>query len=133
MFSEISSIRIEFAETPQNKIFCDSSLIPFRLSFVDIDYATLITKPSLSSLSLCLATVFRLHVFFAFCLKSKIIMRHVRNRSFKHCGNTKLSNVLVRGFREVGDVVVRIVDDRRVIIHRSILVELFGLITCVCI
>ena len=45
--------------------------------------------------------------------------------------NTELASVLVRGFREVGDIVVRIVDERRVIIHGSILVELFGLITCV--
>ena len=52
-------------------------------------------------------------------MKSKIIKRNVRNRGFKHCGNTELSNVLVRGVWEVGGVVVRIVDERRVIIHGS--------------
>ena len=57
-------------------------------------------------------------------------MRTLRNRGFKHCGNTKLSRVLVRGFREVGEIVVRIVDEHRVIIHGSDLVELLGLITC---
>ena len=36
-------------------------------------------------------------------------------------------------FREVRDVVVRIVDEHRVIVHRSDLVELVGLKTCVCI
>ena len=60
-------------------------------------------------------------------------MRNVRNRGFTHCENIELASVLVRGFREVGDIVVRIVDGRRVIIHGSILVELFGLKTCVCI
>ena len=60
-------------------------------------------------------------------------MRNVRNRGFKHCGNIKLSSFLVRGFREVGEIVVRIVDENRVIVHRSDLVELVGLITCVCI
>ena len=49
----------------------------------------------------------------------------MRNRGFKHCGNTELSSVLVRGFREVGEIVVRIVDGHHVIIHESILVELF--------
>ena len=51
-------------------------------------------------------------------------MRNVKNRGFKHCGNTKLSNVLVRGFREVGEIVVRIVDEHLVIIHGSDLDEL---------
>ena len=60
-------------------------------------------------------------------------MRNVQNRGFKHCENTELASVLVRGFREVGDIVVRVVDERRVIIHGSILVELLGLVTCVCI
>ena len=46
---------------------------------------------------------------------------------------TELSSVLVRGFREVGEIVVRIVDEHRVIIHGSDLVELFGQMTCVCI
>ena len=58
-------------------------------------------------------------------------MRNVQNRGFKHYVNTELASVLVRGFREVGEIVVRIVDERRVIIHGSILVELFGLTTCV--
>ena len=60
-------------------------------------------------------------------------MRNVQNRGFNHCGNTELTSVLVRGFREVGDIVVRIVDERRVLIHGSIFVELLGLLTCVCI
>ena len=55
-------------------------------------------------------------------------MRNVQHRGFKHCVNTDLASVLVRGFREVGDIVVRIVDERRVIIHGSDFVELFGLI-----
>ena len=58
-------------------------------------------------------------------------MRNAQNRGFKHCGNTELSSVLVRGFREFRDIVVRIVDGRRVIIHGSFLVELLRLITCV--
>ena len=37
---------------------------------------------------------------------------------------------VVRGFREVGDIVVRIVDERRVIIRGSVLVELVGHTTC---
>ena len=60
-------------------------------------------------------------------------MRNVRNKGFKHCGNTELSSVLARGFREVGEIVVRVVDEHRVIIHGIILVKLGGLITCVCI
>ena len=58
-------------------------------------------------------------------------MRNVQNRGFKHCVNTELSSVVVHGFREVPEIVVRIVDECRVIIDGSILVELFGLITCV--
>ena len=57
-------------------------------------------------------------------------MRNVQNRRFKQCVNTELAGVLVRGFREVGDIVVQILDERRVIIHGSILVELVGIITC---
>ena len=56
--------------------------------------------------------------------------RIVRNRGFKHCENTEQCSALVRGLREVGDILVRIVDERRVIIHGIILVDLFGLITC---
>ena len=40
-------------------------------------------------------------------------MRNVQNRGFKHCVNTELTGVLVRGFREVGEIVVRIVDEHR--------------------
>ena len=55
-------------------------------------------------------------------------MRNLRNRGFKHCGNTEQSSVLVCGFREARDaVVVWIVEWRRVTVHRSDLVELFGL------
>ena len=57
-------------------------------------------------------------------------MRNAQNRGFKHCVNTELAGVLVRGLREVGDLVVRIVDERRVIIHGSDLFELVGIITC---
>ena len=60
-------------------------------------------------------------------------MRNVRNRGFKHCRNTELSTVLVRGFQEVGGILVQIVDEHRVIIVGSILVEHVGLIICVCI
>ena len=58
-------------------------------------------------------------------------MRNVRNRGLTHCGNTEQSSVLACGFREVTSViVVRIVDGRRVTVHRSGLVGLLGLITC---
>ena len=57
-------------------------------------------------------------------------MRNVQNRGFEHCAKTKLTGVLDRGFGEVGGIVVRIVDERRVIVHSSILVELLGHITC---
>ena len=62
--------------------------------------------------------------------RAKSSWETLRNRESKHCGNTKLSNVLIRGFREVGEIVVRIVDEHRVIIHENHLVELLGLITC---
>ena len=58
-------------------------------------------------------------------------MRNVQNTGFKHCMNNELTSVLVRGSREVGEIVVRIADGRRVVIHGSILVELLGLTTCV--
>ena len=59
-------------------------------------------------------------------------MINVRNRGFKHCENTEQSNVLVCVFREVRDFIeVWIVNEHRVIVHRSDLVELVGLITCV--
>ena len=75
-----------------------------------------------------------MHAFFAFYLKSKIIMRNVRNRGFKHCENTEQSSVFVCVFREVRDFIeVWIVIAHRVTVHRSDLVELLGLITCVCI
>ena len=61
-------------------------------------------------------------------------MRNVRNIGFKHCGNAEQSSVLVYGFREVRDFIeVWIVNEHRVTVHRSDLVELFGLTTCVCI
>ena len=41
---------------------------------------------------------FPIACFLCFLFKIKIIMRNVRNREFKHCGNIELSNVLVRGF-----------------------------------
>ena len=59
-------------------------------------------------------------------------MRNVRNRGFKHCNGTpNWSASLACDFWEVRDaIVVRIVDGRRVTVHRSDLVELFVLITC---
>ena len=63
-------------------------------------------------------------------MKNKITNEKRANRGFKQCVNTNLASVLVRGFREVGDSVVRILDERRVIIHRSIFVEFCGSITC---
>ena len=57
-------------------------------------------------------------------------MTNVQDRGFKRCVNTELTGVLVHGFREVGDIVVWIVDERRVIIGGSIPVELLGLVTC---
>ena len=42
---------------------------------------------------------------------TKSPMRNVPNRGCKHCGNTELSSVLGCGFREVKDIVVRIVDE----------------------
>ena len=75
---------------------------------------------------------FPMHAFFAFYLKSKIIMRNVRNGGFNHCENTEQSKVLVCVFREVRDFIeVWIVNEHRVIVHRSDLVELVGLMTCV--
>ena len=59
-------------------------------------------------------------------------MRNVQNREFKHWWNTNLSSILACVFREVSDfLVVWIVNERRVIIHGSIIVELLGLMTCV--
>ena len=52
-------------------------------------------------------------------------MRNVQKRGFKHCENTELSSVLAYGFREVGEIVVQIVDGCRVIVHGSDLVQLF--------
>ena len=107
--------------------------MPFRWSFFGVDYATLITKPSLS-FSLCLSlsvkqSVSRCMPSLLSVSRAKSTMRNVQNRGFKHCGNTDLASVLVRGFRDIGDTVVLIVDERRVIVHRSDLVELFGLFT----
>ena len=59
-------------------------------------------------------------------------MRNVRNRRFKHCENTEQSFVLLCVFRVVRDLIeVWIVIEHRVTVHRSDLVELLGLITCV--
>ena len=127
MFWEISSIGIEFSESLKRMT---PNIVPSTFLWhrqCNTDHKTF------SFLFLCLATVSRLPAFFGFYLKSNFIMRNARNRGFKHCGDTEVSGVLVRGFREVGEIVVRIVDEHRVIIHRSDLVELFGLITCVCI
>ena len=82
---------------------------------VTSDYATLITKPSLSFLSLSLSSNgFPVACFLCFLFQKQ-------NHHKETCD------------REVGDIVVRIVDERRVIIHGSILVELFRIKTCVCI
>ena len=97
----------------------------FRRLFLDTDSATLVTEPSLSSLSLP-CNGFPRHAFFAFSLKSKITNE---KRAKQRIQNT-VSSVLACGLREVRDIMVRIVDGRRVNIHGSDLVELFGLITC---
>ena len=72
MFSEIKFIRTEFSGTLKNRIFCDLLNSHwhrlFRWPFFDIDSAAVITKPSLSSIPFCLATVFRLHAFFCLSL-----------------------------------------------------------------
>ena len=108
----------------------ESLLTLFHRLFIDIDSTTLITEPSLSSLSLsCNGFPFACFSLLLFW-RAKLPMRNVRSRGFKHCGNNELSSVLVHGFREVGEIVVRIVDERRVTIHRSSLVKLPGLITC---
>ena len=100
-------------------------LVLFRRLFLDTDSATLVTEPSLSSLSLP-CNGFPRHAFFAFSLKSKITNE---KRAKQRIQNT-VSSVLACGLREVRDIMVRIVDGRRVNIHGSDLVELFGLITC---
>ena len=53
-------------------------LILFRRLFLDIDSATLITEPSLSSLSLS-CNGFPRRAFLDFSQKSKLTMRNVRN------------------------------------------------------
>ena len=101
MFSEISSIRKEFSETLQKRIFCYSS-------------DTLIITVPLTFLwhRLCI-TDHKTFSFFSFSIQqrfpdcmlsllslwgTKSPMRNVRNRRFKHCGNTDLASVLVSGF-----------------------------------
>ena len=66
-----------------------------------------------------------MHAFFAFYL------RNVRNRGFEHYENTEQSSVPVCVFREVRDFIeVWIVNEHRVIVHRSDLAGVLGLITC---
>ena len=85
---------------------------------------TLITEPSLSSISLS-SNGFPRHAFLASSRKSKITLRNERNRGFKHSGNNEQSSVLACGFRDVRDaIVVRIVVGRRVTVYRSGLVEI---------
>ena len=72
-FSRCLHIALRCSVLPQLLHFAEPSLSFFFLSF---------------SLSLCLAIGFPMHAFFAFYLKSKIIMRNVGNRGFKHCENT---------------------------------------------
>ena len=82
-----------------------------------------------SFLSLCLAIGFPTHAFLVFFFKSK---NHYEKRGFKHCENTEHSSVLVCVFREVRYFVeVWIVNEHRFAVHRSDLVDLVGLITCV--
>ena len=107
--------------------------MPFRWSFFGVDYATLITKPSLSfSLSLSLSV----QQSVSRCMPSLLSVSRAKSTNEKRAKQRiqtlwehRLASVLVRGFREIGDTVVLIVDERRVIVHRSDLVELFGLFT----
>ena len=87
-------------DTPKQDLLRESSetLIPFRWPFFDIDYATLITKPSffLSVKQRFPDCMLSLHSIW----RAKIFVRNVRNRRFKHGGNIELSSVLVRGFEK---------------------------------
>ena len=104
-------------------------LILFRRLFIDINPAALITGPSLSSLSLCLATVSRLHAFFAFSLRNKITNEKRAKQRIQTLRKHRIVQCFSCDFRKVVDIVVWIVSERRVIVHRCDLVELLGLIT----
>ena len=123
MFLKISSIRIEFSK----RLF----RVGFRVSlkrrtpntvpstflwhqFCNIDHKTFsFFHFSLSS------NGFPIACFLYFQYKEQNHHENARNRGLQHFGNTDLSSVLVRGFREVGEIVVQIVDEHRVTVHRS--------------
>ena len=107
-------------------LFREWLLILFRRLYLDINSATLITEPFLSSLSLSVLQRFPDCMLSLLSFRgTKSSMRNVQKRGFKHCENTELSSVLAYGFREVGEIVVQILDGRRVIVHGSDLVQLF--------
>ena len=95
MFSE-NSIRKEFSVTLQTH----TNAVPLTFlwhRFCSTDHKTFSFHFSLSRNGFPTT-------FFAFSLRSKITGRNVRKFEFKHCGNTELSGVLVRVFREVTDI-----------------------------
>ena len=96
--------------------------------FFDIDFTTLIAEPSLLS-----RIGFPIACFLCFLPEEQNHHEKRAKQRFKHCENIEQSNGLVCVFREVREIVDRIVDEYLVIIHRSDLVDLLGLITCVCI
>ena len=92
----------------QNRILCESEndskycSVDFSLTSTLHHWSQNLLFPFSRSL---MQSVFPMHAFFAFYLKSKIIMRNVRNRGFKHCENIEESSVLVCVFREVRDFI----------------------------
>ena len=128
MFLEISSIRKEFSERFQNH----TNTVPFTFLwhwFCSTDHKTF----SLSSTPLCPATVSRLQAFFSSAWRVKKTWERCETEDSNTVGKP---NCLVFSFvvsEKSEKIVVRIVDEHRVIIHGSDLVDLFGLITCVCI
>ena len=91
MFSEISSIRIEVSVSLKRMTPNTVPLTFLWHRFCSTDRKTFSFFSFVWQRS-------RLHAFFAFYPESKIIMRTLRDRGFKHCGKTKLFGVLVRGF-----------------------------------
>ena len=87
-------------------------------------------RKTFSFLSLSLSSNgFPIACFLSFLLKNKITHEKRAQQRITHCVNTDLASVPRSWFREIGDIVVRTLDERRVIIHHSILVGLLGLKT----